>query len=133
MSQPCEAHKRHYPRNLTVEGHHIIPQAFQHTYPSPLSPDPNAARGKGPDGRPLWDMRLAWLCPTGHRNTHAWIVLMMRAQAAARSDDPAVGYRAVKPRRAPAELAVAYLALTRFTAAGGSLLALTAAGQWGEA
>lgn len=131
----CAAHGRHSPHNLTVEFHHVVPVAWQlHTaVPPALQPSP------GPDtsGRgQLWDDRGVWLCPTGHRNVHAWIVKLMRAAAAAQTNDPQAAYIAVWPKgKAPVELPIALDALTRFEPLGaplGGLLALTLAGEWGQ-
>ena len=136
--QACELHRLHSPRNLTVEWHHIIPVAWQ--LRTPLA-GPGPAPGPDTDGRGmLWDTRGVWLCPTGHRNVHYWIVALMHAAAAANSADPLVAYKAVKPRVAPKEFPVAYDALTRFMGEAGyglstdqaSLLTLTAAGEWGQ-
>jgi hypothetical protein len=95
----CSLHRIHRPRNLTTEFHHIIPQAWQ------LTLDPK-----------LFDRRTIELCPTSHRNVHFWIVkLMMHAQVA-RTEDPVVAYKAARPAVASREFAIAYQALTRWTA-----------------
>lgn len=127
---PCAIHKTHTPTNLTVEFHHIIPVAWQlHTTVPPASqPSP----GPDLDGRGmLWDDRGTWLCPTGHRNVHTWIVRLMHAIASLKADDPTAAYAQTKPKHAPKELPVALEALTRFEPFG-SLLALTEASQWGQ-
>jgi hypothetical protein len=80
----------------------------------------------------LWDDRGVTLCPTGHRNVHSWIVAMMHAIASSKNEDPQLAFAAVKPKgRAPVELPIALEALTRYQPFG-SLLALTAAGEWGQ-
>ncbi len=116
----------------------MIPVAWQlHTTLSGAAPFP----GLDPDGRGmLWDSRGTWLCPTGHRNVHDWIVRMMHALADVSSTDPLVAYKAVRPRVPPKEFPVAYQALTRFmgeaayglSAQGLTLLALTQMGEWGQ-
>lgn len=105
---PCEAHTTHQPTNLTIERHHIIPQAWQFTW-TPAG----AAPGK------LWDPRTADLCPTGHRNVHMIIVAMMK--------------KLTIPRRNTKEYTIAKEALDRFVAAGGDLDFLRSKGEWGEA
>lgn len=108
----------------------MIPVAWQlcTSVAAPPFPGPDT-NGRGM----LWDTRGVSLCPTGHRNVHYWIVRLMRAAAAADSSDPAVAIKAVKPSRPPLEFAVACDALTRYAAeSGASLLALTAAGEWGQ-
>jgi hypothetical protein len=136
----CALHKTHQPANLTVEWHHVIPVSWQlHTTLTGTPPFP----GLDPDGRGmLWDCRGVWLCPTGHRNVHTWIVKLMHAVATAKSDNPLVASKAVKPSHAPAEFAIALDALNRYMDAAGDpgmsapamdLLALTAIGEWGEA
>jgi hypothetical protein len=129
VSGTCELHKIHAPKNLTVEFHHIIPVAWQLSTTVAHPPYP----GQDPDGRGvLWDNRTMCLCPTGHRNVHNWIVQMMHAAVAADSDDPLVAYKDVK-KRLSRELQVAYDALTRYTSeSSSSLLALAAAGEWGQ-
>lgn len=61
----CEAHKSHRPEPLTSEAHHVIPQAWQ-----------NYALG----AEKLFDKRTVLLCPTGHRNVHTYIVMLMKEQ-----------------------------------------------------
>lgn len=126
----CLLHRVHLPKALTPEWHHVIPVAWQLKTPVANPPFP----GKDPNGRGmLWDARGVWLCPTGHRNVHHWIVAMMRAAALANSDDPLVAYKAAKPRFLPKEFAVAYDALTRLRGESGQgLVALTAVGEWGQ-
>jgi hypothetical protein len=122
----CELHKLHAPRNLTVELHHIVPVAWQLAWQPAVAPYP----GRDRDGRGmLWDARTIACCPTGHRNTHAWIVRMMHALSG--SDDPLTAKLAVSPRGTQG--AQAYLALCRFTQYGGRLQQLVAAHQWGIA
>jgi hypothetical protein len=126
----CEAHKHHDPVNRTIEFHHVIPVAWQlHTTVS-TPPFP----GQDPDGRGmLWDNRGVWLCPTGHRNVHYWIVLLMHRIATSQDEDPQAALRAVVSRPAPSETPIALEALTRFVEeSGGSLINLTSAGQWGQ-
>lgn len=129
----CEIHKSHTPANLTVEVHHVIPVAWQLTWGPVVPPFP----GNDPDGRgELWDARTVPLCPTGHRNVHAWITRFMHALApgggAAGSTDPAAAYKAAKGGSGLQQAQWAYQALVRFTAVGGSLQQLVAAGEWGE-
>jgi len=123
VGEGCSLHRFHYPRPLTSEAHHVIPVAWQLFWQpaQPLFP------GKDPDGRGnLWDTRTVTLCPSGHRNVHVLIVKMMRA---VKSDDPLAAFKAVNPKGA--EGRTAYLALTRFTDAGGKLTALSGAGLMG--
>jgi hypothetical protein len=124
----------HGPKNLTTELHHVIPVAWQLHTAVQVPPDP----GLDPDGRGmLWDARGVWICPTGHRNVHHWIVTLMRAIAAlagaeSATDPQTVFVSALTGReRRLAEPLVALQALTRFQPYG-SLRALTAAGEWGQ-
>jgi hypothetical protein len=113
----CTAHTYHRPVNVTIEFHHVIPQAWQRVW-TPATPPPDAVPGRGDSG-PLWDARKVPLCPTGHRNVHACIVALMHGT------EP--------PRQGGYELECAKLALSRFVAAGGSLDFLRENKQWGEA
>lgn len=63
MARACTAHRYHYPAPLTLEEHHVLPQAWQ-----------NFALGR----EALFDRRTVTLCPTCHRNVHHWIVALMR-------------------------------------------------------
>lgn len=114
-SGTCEHHRYHWPRHRTIEGHHIVPQAWQ-----------NFARGK------VFDQRLAMLCPTGHRNVHAHIVELMRAVV---DEDPLHVREAVwgTTRAMSKERAMAYLALCRAREHGMSLVTLRAHRLLGEA
>lgn len=126
----CALHKRHWPSHLTTEFHHVVPVAWQLMW-QPALPWPFP--GRDPDGRgQLWDDRGLLICPTGHRNVHAWIVLLMHA---ARSEDPAQAIELVRSERAAArgiEFETATMALTRWKEGGGELQALVHAGEWGE-
>jgi hypothetical protein len=124
----CDAHRVHHPRALTVELHHVIPQAWQHFW----TPSADAARRLSAGG--LWDPRTVPLCPTGHRNIHALIMKMMRAAAStptALAPTPREARHLARARGAEAD--IAELALQRWVDAGGDLRALTSAGLWGEA
>lgn len=127
--QPCSLHKTHEPRNLTVEEHHVIPRAWQRFYAPSLTP----VYAGHYDGEPLWDARTVPICPTGHRNTHALIVRTMRQVATTESEDIGAAAKAAGVAVHTPTGATALLALERFTAAGGKLLELTAAGELGEA
>lgn len=113
MSDPtCTLHTTHTPVARTVELHHVIPQAWQRVWvPGDAKPDRNG----------LWDPRTVPICPTGHRNTHYWIVNLMRRVNGE-----------VIPRVVGNEVATAQLALDRFRAAGGRLIDLIAASEWGQ-
>jgi hypothetical protein len=125
----CALPGRHSPRNLTVELHHIIPVAWQQFFVPPVAPYP----GQDPNGRgPLWDARTIALCPTSHRNTHFWIVRLMHAIAAGAPDAMAAWQTLSSRDRRHPEASTAFDALDRFATSGGSLLALTAAGEWGQ-
>lgn len=113
VQQPCSLHKRHGPKNLTVELHHVLPRGWQRTWTPP-----GATVTTDPAYGPMWDPRGVLICPTGHRNTHACIVALMHGQT---------------PPGTRTEVACAQLALDRFTQAGGSLDTLRAAHEWGEA
>lgn len=111
---PCALTKSHTPKNLTIEWHHIVPVAWQLFWQPAVAPFP----GPDPDGRGmLWDTRGVWLCPTHHRNVHANIVALMHGLKALSATEK------VTAAQAPA----------RFTAVGGVLSALVAAGEFGEA
>ncbi len=127
-SDPCVVHVTHGPKNLTVEWHHLVPVAWQLAIPFPANPP-----SPGPDtsGRGnLWDNRGIWICPTGHRNVHYWIVRMMRAINTSKQDNPAAALKSLGSRTA--EVKQAYVALTRMLPFG-SLYTLTTEGKWGEA
>lgn len=139
----CEAHGFHQPSHMTVEYHHVIPVAWQlHTATPATPPSP----GPDPDGRGmLWDNRTAWLCPTGHRNVHFYIVRFMHAVAdhadevseiTAEWIETEIGkvVHAGLPERGmfhPREFKIAEQALLRLLPYG-DLLALTQAGEWGQ-
>lgn len=128
----------------------MIPQAWQAFWQPPepwpnqgLSPDRYVATG----GKlMLWDARTLNLCRTGHGNVHFWLVRAMRAYSSVLGDygsnssrfiDEAwalvrAGARKDGIKIAKADAAVALLAMTRWDAAGGSLLALSRAGMYGE-
>lgn len=109
----CSLGHEHRPRNLTVELHHVVPVGWQKTWQPQSAPYP----GYDHDGRgKLWDARTVALCPTSHRNTHAWIVRLMRG---------------AKPDKRSNECGIALLALEHFTDAGGDLDVLRKAGEWG--
>jgi hypothetical protein len=131
----CKLHKTHSPANLTVEVHHILPVAWQLLW-QPLQPWPFP--GSDTEGRGnLWDNRTVEACPTGHRNTHAWIVRLMHA---VKDENISDAVRTIRDRitRAHAEAtlgeqyAYAEQALVRFKEVGGSLAELVAAREWGE-
>jgi len=98
------------------ELHHVIPQAWQFAWPA--------------DGRTvIWDRRTMPLCRTGHGNVHYWIVRLMReVRDGTLHQQP---LRRVNLTRRTKEFAIARLALTRFTEAGGDLTALAKAGRMG--
>lgn len=122
----CVLHKTHNPAHMTIEFHHVIPVAWQQFY---QPPEPWPFPGRDPNGRgELWDDRTIPLCPTGHRNTHFIIVEFMKSP---HGNDPAEARRNVKHKGSQYD--AAYLALTRFAAAGGDIVALVAARQWGQA
>lgn len=130
---PCAVHNTHTPTSITSDWHHVIPVGFQ-THTTPPIPPPYP--GNDPEGRGLlWDARGIWVCPTGHRNTHWWLVALMHALNAAGNDNVTAAVLAVKPRRPPADFNIALSALTRYQAEApdASLLALTQAGEWGQA
>jgi hypothetical protein len=111
----CTLHRIHRPAALTVERHHIIPQAWQ-LHDSPA----------------LWDPRTVALCPTSHRNVHFWLVQLMHAGAG--SDDPLQAkLRLFRGHRLTREQSIAYDALTRYRGTTRSLEALRAAHLYGEA
>lgn len=114
----CMAHKHHEPANETVELHHVIPQAWQHIWAPP---------GAALDSNGLWDPRTAPLCPTGHRNVHFWIVRLMKTGLG----DPIAMEKVVRSRTF--EFTIAKLGVSRYSAAGGDLVALQKRGEWGEA
>lgn len=111
-SNSCVAHKVHYPRSVAQELHHVVPQAWQVFW------KPSTWTTKG-----LWHPETVALCPTGHRNVHHYIVAKMKAIA---------GQEHIKvPHSKEAE--IAQEALSIWIAAGGSLMDLVRAGQWGQA
>lgn len=123
----CELHKRHSPANLTVELHHVTPVGWQLTWRPPVAPYP----GNDPNGRgPLWDSRTVAICPTGHRNTHAWIVKLMHALAG--GEDPQVAFKAAAGSTGGVQARWALEALVRFKQYGGTLAQLVAAHEWGQ-
>lgn len=124
----CSVHTSHTPPNKTVEWHHLIPVAWQLAVPFPANPP-----SPGPDtsGRGhLWDNRGIWVCPTGHRNIHFWIVRLMKTVNAAKQDNPNAAYRTVGGRTN--DFKQAYISLVRMLPFG-SLYDLTTKGEWGQA
>lgn len=116
----CEIHVTHLPKALTLESHHVIPQAWQHFWRPSLG-DGDLRVLKVPA---LWDPRTVELCPTGHRNVHEWIVTLMRGVG---------GLPLYAPRGARKERELAQIGLDRFRSAGGNLELLVAARLWGNA
>lgn len=128
--QPCMLHKIHTPSNLTTEYHHTVPVAWQLFIPAPANPP---APGPDTSGRgPLWDTRGIWICPTGHRNVHFWIERLMHFAKSLSTEDPVQCFQMLTARQGRLlEAQQALLGLQRFVPFG-SLLALTAAGEWGQ-
>jgi hypothetical protein len=131
----CELHKSHTPTNLSVETHHIIPRGLAAALAAAKAmpfPGPDT-EGRGE----LWDCRTVQCCPTGHRNTHVWIVRLMHALKSAEVDEAVeqIRSRVTRAHRSGAlgqQYAYAEQALARFKEAGGSLAELVAAHQWGQ-
>lgn len=129
---PCLAHKLHAPTNLTSEFHHVIPVGWQLHTPNPSArPSP----GEDTEGRGmLWDDRGVVLCPTGHRNVHHWIPLIMRALIA----NPAGGIPGAIAKAVPSkwkrtvEVEIAHQAFDRAASCSVDFAALAAVGQWGQ-
>ena len=112
---PCSIHKFHAPRPLTVEAHHIVPQAWQHS-----------------DGTVrLWAPKVVYLCPTGHRNVHDCIVRMMKWMEASKQYSPIVAYRALKFRSREAKIALD--GLQQWIASGRTIEYLLSVKQYGQA
>jgi hypothetical protein len=111
----CSLRKLHVPKAPAPDSHHIIPQAWQ--------------RFQVPESMKLWDPRTVEVCPNCHRRVHEALVKMMRAGT---TDDPLIcKLAAFGSARLKREESVAYLGLTRFVAAGGSLGELRAHGLYG--
>lgn len=148
--QKCALHPPDRDHALTIEQHHIIPQAWQHFWqpapaPSPVptpTPAPASANLEIVGSGALWDPRTIALAPTCHRNVHFWIVAMMHAFHS-QTAQGAVGIAAAKTAvikkyglsasHPPKEMAVSETGLQRYWSAGGDLHALGDAGEWGEA
>jgi hypothetical protein len=123
-AKSCQLHKRHRPKNETVEIHHIVPRGWQHIAWQPKQPWPDEAKDPYEAGIMLWDARTIDLCPTGHRNVHFYIVQFMGAW---RDEMPL-------PRgELNTTKGIAMLALQRFQAVGGNLQELIDLHQWGQA
>lgn len=114
---PCEAHRYHSPLARYREEHHVVPQAWSRFW----RPEGVVVPRDG-----VWDRRITALCRTGHGNVHWLLVRIMRAGA---TEDPAEARRAFPGSGADYE--IAYLALTRWREAGGSLVALREARLFG--
>ncbi len=121
---PCSLHTSHSPSALTVEQHHVIPQSWQRFWVPPGATVSGSLQ--------LWDARTVPICPTGHRNVHTIIVAAMKYVAALKQEVSALT-AVVNSARPGLQRDTALLALERFRNAGGMLLDLTAAGEWGEA
>lgn len=118
MAATCSLRRFHVPKTPATDSHHVIPQAWQHFY-VPSGAAPNASTG-------LWDARTVEVCPNCHRRVHEAIVAMMR-NGHDYSESPLEARRAAfGKKRLTREQAVAFEALARFRAAGGSLVALRA-------
>lgn len=147
----CELHgsSNHAPEPLTVEQHHLIPQAWQHFAQQGAKdalPEERArwARGAATAGVVvLFDPRTVGVAPTCHRNVHYCIVALMRAlnaePASSRDTLHPEFVRAIRRKLSVrggmhgAEFECAQLALVRYAAAGHKLSELQAAGLYGEA
>ena len=122
----CSITTRHTPSPLTVEAHHLVPVAWQLFWKPQTAPFP----GVDADGRgTLWDDRTVPVCPTHHRNVHALIVQIMRAVK--QDTIPTLPSKATRAHKA--EYQIAQEGLQHLLDAGGSLVSLAAAGEWGEA
>lgn len=148
--EPCELHKVHKPRSHVQERHHIIPQAWQafwfpdshtasvervHRFPSDEIGPARIVEGVRIPKPGLWHPDTITLCPTGHRNVHWWLVVLMRELSTQTSADVAQAARAVREvhiGRQPPEVALAIEGMALFRDAGGDLLALTRAKLWGQ-
>jgi hypothetical protein len=110
----CSLRKFHVPKTPATDSHHVIPQAWQHFY-VPSGVKENVTTG-------LWDSRTVEVCPNCHRKVHEAIVAMMKSSTV---EAALYARRAVfGNRRLTREQTIAYEALARFRAAGGSLVAL---------
>jgi hypothetical protein len=124
-SDACQAHTSHHvPTPLLCEKHHVLPQSWQATW----SPVGNKRR--------LWAPATVTLCPTAHRNVHVWIPRMMRiVERVGEPTDLDVLRKQVRwehdVRRPSTEFFVAERALFLFREAGGRLMDLVAASEYG--
>lgn len=132
----CSIHRKHSPEPTYAEKHHVIPQAWQFHY-QPPTPWPN--QGPSPDhsGKILWDARVIDICRTGHGNVHYYLVLMMHQYALTKDLKTAIKNTMVNAHASGLHLVQldwywAEQAISRFTAAGGSLDDLVANKLWGE-
>lgn len=143
----CSIHRYHWPKALTDESHHVIPQAWQRFAEASRAGAPlqtAAQLALDASSYALWDRETVELCPTGHRNVHAWIVRLMKATPVAPSpelvdfaDNPVAAKLAVFGlRRLTREQTIAYEALTRFASSarpgGTGLEDLRIAKLWGQ-
>jgi hypothetical protein len=113
----CTLGISHVPKAPASDFHHVIPQAWQRFWQPPPITGPEGISMVLAAAGQLWDARTVELCPNHHRLVHEAIVAMMRDHA--------------KPGRGKI-WATARLALDRYTAAGGDLDALRAAGEYGQ-
>ncbi len=113
-SIPCEAHRYHWPKPTYQELHHVVPQSWQRFWTL------------GEPTTKLWDPRTVPLCRTGHGNVHWHLVRLMQVT----TEDPLETRKIYRPRGK--EYEIAYLALSRWKEAGGSLVSLQEAGKFGQ-
>lgn len=130
-AQACQLHTAHAPHAFTSEWHHVIPVAWQLHTPNPSSrPSP----GRDPNGRGmLWDNRGVYICPTGHRNVHHFIVILTHAIVGESISIPEAWAKAISAGdKHRSEARCALDGLERAASCSVDFVALAAAGEWGQ-
>jgi hypothetical protein len=124
----CSLARVHVPSQPNPDEHHVIPQAWQRFWTPHIAV--SATRIVSDSGPDIWDARTVTVCPNHHRLVHQAIVAMMRAGT---TEEPAEAFKAAfGSNRTTKVRQTAYLALTRWVDAAGSLNALRTAKLWGE-
>lgn len=159
-TEPCVLHKWCLCKSIGNEEHHVLPQAWQlHWFPESNygeivalpdydNPGSPIARGQAKPKEAIWDKRTISCDPLGHRNIHHILVAGMKVyegfvwdegEEETEADAELAHRKAVKQLRQqdlhinPHESMWALEAMWRWLQAGGSLIDLCLAGQYGYA
>ncbi len=128
----CTARRFHRPTPLSVDEHHVVPQAWQRFWQPgdtrSMNQRVDSALGIGHDLPALWAPDTVTLCPTCHRNVHHHLVALMKLGA----EHGHIGAVEAYPARGT-EVTIAVQGMLRFVKRGGSLDDLRTARLYGAA